>query len=334
MGNTVFTNNRKAAVKVFVSRHAALLVLIVLCVVAMIAVPNFLSYNILLARLQGYCMIGLAALGLTFVILTGGMDLSVGGVGCICGFFAAFLEFQNPVLSLIVPVLAGVGIGLLNGFLVTRMKAPAFVITLGTMSACEGFALIVNDEKAYTLQNEESALYAVGHNNFLGFPIMCWIFVIAAVICIIVAKYTKFGRSVFAVGGNEEAARMMGFRPERVKLACYAICGGLCGLAGMMLCSRVGVAQTQAGSDWIMTALAAVVIGGTLLEGGRGSFGGTVCGVLIYSMIEFLLGRLSLLASLIKIITACILLAVVLLQYRNTRAYAKKKKPTGKVPKK
>ena len=325
--NTSSRSNFKIHMISFFRKNFAFLVLIALCVVATIIDSSFLSYNVLLGRIQGYCMIGIAALGMTFVILTGGMDLSLGGVGCICGFFAAFLEnVMGGYISILAAIVAGACIGLINGLLVTKAKAPPFVITLATMSACNGFALIINNESALQLMNRENALWALAQNNFLNFPIMVWCFLILVVICVFVSKYTKFGRSVYAVGGNEEASRMMGFNPERVKTLCYVISAAFSRFAGAMLCSRLGVAQVQSGANWTMQCLSAVVIGGTLLEGGRGSFFGTFCGVLIYSVIEWMLGRLNMLSWWIAIITGLILLAVVLLQYRNTRVFAKKKK--------
>lgn len=321
--------NRSFKIKLaaFCRNNFSLLALIALCIIAFIIDQGFLTYKVLIGRIQGYAMIGIASLGMTFVILTGGMDLSLGGVGCISGFFAAWLaEYMGGFASIIVPVFIGAIVGLINGLLVTKAKAPPFIITLATMSACNGFGLLFNDNHALSVENNTNAFYAFANKNFLGVPIMVWCFIILVVACVCISRYTKFGRSIYAVGGNEEASRMMGFNPERVKTLCYVISAALCGFAGAMLTSRLGAAQVQSGANWTMICLAAVVIGGTLLEGGRGSFFGTFCGTMIYTVIEWMLGRLDMMTWWKNIITGIILLIVVLIQYRNTRVFAKKKK--------
>lgn len=317
----------KQSFAAFCRNNFSFLILIALCIAAYIIDQGFLTYNVLIGRIQGYAMIGIAALGMTFVILTGGMDLSLGGVGCITGFFAAYLaNYMGGVASIIVPIVIGAIIGLVNGLLVTKAKAPPFIITLATMSACNGFGLLFNENHALSVEAPENAFWALANGIFLKIPIMVWCFVILVVACICISKYTKFGRSIYAVGGNEEASRMMGFNPGKVKTWCYVISSALCGLAGAMLTARLGAAQVQAGETWTMVCLAAVVIGGTLLEGGRGSFFGTFCGTMIYAVIEWMLGRLNMMTWWKNIITGLILLVVVLIQYRNTRVFAKKKK--------
>lgn len=317
----------KSSVLKFCKNNFAFLALIVLCLAAFVIDNSFFTYKVIIGRIQGYAMIGIASLGMTFVILTGGMDLSLGGVACISGFFAAYLaEYLGGFAAIIVPIFIGAIVGLINGLLVTKAKAPPFVITLATMSACNGFGLLFNDNHALSVENTTNAFYAFANENFLGVPIMVWCFIILVVACILLSKYTKFGRSIYAVGGNEEASRMMGFNPESVKTWCYVISAAFCGFAGAMLTSRLGAAQVQSGDTWVMICLAAVVIGGTLLEGGRGSFFGTFCGVMIYTVIEWMLGRLNLLSWWKNIITGLILLVVVLVQYRNTKVFAKKKK--------
>lgn len=310
--------------------HGTLVALIVLCVIAVVAFPSLARVQIVLDLLQGYSMVGLAAFGMTFVVLTGGIDLSVGAVAAVCGFAAALLENHAGILAIVVPVLVGLLLGAVNGLMITKIKAPPFIATLAMMSACNGLALIINNEKPIVLERTDTMLYAVGHDKWLGLPVQVWILAVVAAVCIVVSKYTRFGRSLFAVGGNEEAARMMGFSPERVKFQAYMVSGGLSGLAGMMLCSRLAVAQPAAGNNWQMTALAAVVIGGTMLAGGRGSFSGTVYGILIYAVIELLLGRFSLMVWWINILTGIMLLAVVISQYRGTQVFAKRKKVKNK----
>ena len=311
----------------FCRNHFSLLALAALCIAAFIVDKRFLTYNVLIGRVKGYAMTGIASLGMTFVILTGGIDLSLGGVACISGFFAAYLSgYLGGFASIIVPVFVGALIGLINGLLVTKAKAPPFVITLATMSACNGFGLLFNGNHALSVKDNTNAFYQLTNGTFLGVPIMVWCFIVLVIACIYVSRYTKFGRSIYAVGGSEEAARMMGFNPEQVKCICYIISAAFCGFAGAMLTSVLGAAQVQSGANWVTTCLAAVVIGGTLLDGGRGSFFGTFCGIMIYSVIEWMLGRLNLLNWWINIITGLILIFVVLIQYRNTRVFAKKKK--------
>ena len=315
--------------KHLVRAHGALLALAALCIIAVAIFPSLASVKIVMDLLQGYSMVGLAALGMTFVVLTGGIDLSVGAVAAVCGFVAALLEDQFWLLPILAPVAAGAAMGAVNGLVITKLKAPPFIATLAMMSGAGGLALIINNEKPVVLQNTDTVLYSVGHNSTLGVPDQVWIFAVIAAVCIIISKYTRFGRSLFAVGGNEEAARMMGFNPGRVKFLAYTISGTLSGVAGMMLCSRLAVAQPAAGGTWMLMALAAVVIGGTMLAGGRGSFSGTVYGILIYAVIELLLGRFSLMVWWINILTGVLLLCVVISQYRGTHVYARKRKRSG-----
>ena len=275
----------------FFRKRAALAALLLLILFGIIKFPTLLSFNVALDIVKGYSMVGIVAVGMTFIILTGGIDLSVGSIAAVAGFSAAVLTDGFWLLPIIVPLVAGTALGLLNGGLVGRLKVPPFVATLAMMMGARGASLIISGEKPLGLKEISESFSRLGQGNFLGLPVLIWAFALVVVAAVIVLNHTKFGREVYAVGGNEEAARMMGINVEKVKIIVYGISGFCSGLAGLLLTARLSSAQNTAGQGWELTAIASVVLGGTLLTGGRGNCSGTVYGVLIYAVIETLLGQ-------------------------------------------
>lgn len=302
----------------FAAEQGALIALVLLAVFSVIIFPSLLSVDVLLSTVRGYSIVGVVAMGMTFVILTGGIDLSVGSIAAVSGFSAAVLTNQAPWVPVVVPILAGTALGAVNGFTIAKLKTPPFIATLAMQMGARGASLIISREEPIGLIEINKDFTGIGQGYTLGIPNLVWIFAVVAAFCIFVSRYTRFGRSVYAVGGNEEAAKMMGFSPARVKFIVYTFSGFCAGLAGMMLTSRLSSAQTTAGQGWELTAIAAVVLGGTLLSGGKGRFSGTIYGVMIYAVIEVLLGRFSLMVWWINIFTGVLLFAVVIMQGRTT----------------
>jgi ribose transport system permease protein len=303
----------------FFKKRSALAALLILILFGVVKFPALLSFSVALDIIRGYSMVGIVAVGMTFIILTGGIDLSVGSIAAVAGFSAAVLTDTFWLIPIIVPLVAGTALGLANGLFVGKLKVPPFVATLAMMMGARGVSLIISKEKPLGLKEISSSFAQLGQGDFLGIPILIWIFAIVVVTAIIVLNHTKFGREVYAVGGNEEAAKMMGVNVLRIKVIVYAISGFCSGIAGLLLTARLSSAQNTAGQGWELTAIASVVLGGTLLTGGRGNCSGTVYGVLIYAVIETLLGRFNVMAWWINIFTALLLLGVVIAQSQSEK---------------
>lgn len=310
------------------TEHVAFVALIVIVIVSIAIFPSLASVDVLLSTVKGYSIVGVVALGMTFVILTGGIDLSVGSIAAVAGFSAAVLTNHAPWIPVIVPILAGAALGAVNGFCITKLRVPPFIATLAMQMGARGGSLIISGEKPIGLITISKGFTVIGQGETWQIPNLVWIFAILSALCIFVTNRTRFGRSIYAVGGNEEAARMMGFSPDRIKFAVYTFSGLCSGLAGMMLTSRLSSAQTTAGIGWELTAIASVVLGGTLLTGGKGRISGTICGIIIYAVVEVLLGRFSLMVWWINIFTGALVFFVVIMQspnvnFRNVKRWLK-----------
>jgi len=270
-------------------------------------------------------MIGLVSIGMTFVILSGGIDLSVGSTAAVTALLAARLGGDLGPVTVLIPILAGLCVGAANGVLVTRAAIPPFMATLATMLGVRGLAFIMSDGNSVVVEDTSGWFSQMSRVDVAGLPLFAVIFVLALTVAAVVAKYTTFGRSVYAVGGNEEAARMMGLSVRRCKMAVYMICGGCAGAAGALLASRLSSAKPDAAAGWELAAIAAVVIGGTSLSGGAGKMSHTLYGVLILGVIPNIINNItntfdvSLHSWYKDMITGILLLAVILLQSRTAR---------------
>lgn len=221
-------------------------------------------------------------LGLTFVIITGGIDLSVGSTASFVGIVAAnsmVASHVSPVLAVVIGIVLGVVCGAVNGVLITAFRLPPFIATLGTMGVYQGLAYLVTNGLA--VYNVPESFIVMLNGYIGGIPIMVIIVVIVAILCWLLLRKTVVGENVIATGGSEETAWLSGIRISRVKITVYALAGGLAGLAGLMLVARINAAQTQGGSPYLLTAIAAAVIGGANLMGGEGRIAGTLVGALI-----------------------------------------------------
>jgi len=231
--------------------------------------PNFLTVGNLRDVAIAASINAIIGLGITFVIITGGIDLSVGSIASFVGIVAATLMVNGGVAP-IIALLAGVGLGLAcgtaNGLLITKLKLPPFIATLGTMSVFQGFAYVVTDGKpVYNVPTE----FVLMLNSYIGgVPVMVLIVAAVGVVSWLILRKTVFGENVIATGGSEETAWLSGIRVQRVKIYVYAISGGMAGLAGLILVARINAAQSEGGSPYLLTAIAAAVIGGANLMGG------------------------------------------------------------------
>ncbi len=273
-------------------------------------VLSFLRYN---------SMFALVSLGMAFVIMSGGIDLSVGAVAALGSVASALASGLGWAPGLLAGLGAGLLAGLLNGALVVRLRIAPFIATLATMLAASGCALLLADNQSVSASYEGS-FTGLGQGDALGLPIPAWIALGAYAAGSVVLNLTGFGRTVLATGGGEDAARLMGLRVDRAKWAVYAASGALAGLAGTILAAQFGAGQPIEGVGWELFAIAAVVVGGTLLTGGEGSVGTTLAGALllglIFNILNFENGRgwISLSAYWQSVIRGLFLLVVVVMQ--------------------
>ncbi|GGJ35436.1 ABC transporter permease [Deinococcus roseus] len=305
-------------------QNGGLLALIVLFVFASLRYTGFLSEYNIESFLRYNAMFGLIALGMFFVIITGGIDLSVGSMAAFASVIAALMSPYGLLPAVLVPVLLCAVLGFLNGLVITRFKVMPFVVTLGMFLIARGLALIASGQQTVLLSSE-SGVGNLGQGDFLGFPIPAWMLFVAFALGTVFLIKAPYGRFALTIGGNEEAARLMGIPVEKVKLLVYSLSSALAGLAGVILATQFSAGQPNEGMGWELTAIAAVVVGGTLLTGGRGSVINTLVGVVLLGMIftvlnfENGLGHININSYWQTVIRGLFLLVVVLLQSSGTR---------------
>ncbi len=275
--------------KHFLIKHGTLVSLCVLIAVITVLNPKFLTiYNILNIFRQA-ANTGLIALGMTFVIITGGIDLSVGSVLGLTGMIMGLLLNAGMPEAAVLPliVLAGIILGIINGVLVAAVNLQPFIATLATMTMYRGLTMIIsNGIPAMDITLNAPFLNFCAQGRIFGIPVPMIILIGFLLILMVVLQNTLFGRYVYAIGGNEEAARLSSVPVTRVKIAVYAVSGLLSACAGMVLCSRLSSAQPTAGTGFELDAIAAVVIGGTGLSGGKGKITGTFLGILVIGVLN------------------------------------------------
>lgn len=274
-------------IKMYLLEYGIYIAFILLCVVLTVANENFLTVNNIMNILRQISINGIIAVGMTFIIITGAIDLSPGSVLAFSSIVAC--DFAHPgQYPLIVSIIIGVGIGLIcglvNGFIISKGKVVPFIVTLGMMTIARGLTLVYKSGKAVI--NLSNSYNNIGGGYILGIPIPVIILIVVIVIANFILKYTKFGRHVYAIGGNEVSAEVSGLNINKIKILVYGIAGTLTGLAGIILSSRVMAGTVVAGQGYELDAIAAVVIGGTSLTGGKGTIKGTVIGALIIGVMN------------------------------------------------
>lgn len=282
MGENIFD------VKSILKKNGIVLAFLIICILLSFLSPYFMDWGNWTNILRQASINGILAIGMTYVILTGGIDLSVGSILACSGIVTGSLVTGNSEISIPLAIACGIGVGTalgsINGLLISRFSVPPFVATLGMLSAARGLTKIYNDGKPFSGFSPEFKFIGQGH--ILNIPIPVIILIVAIIIFGFILKYTIFGRYIYAVGGNVRSAKTSGIKTKTVIFSTYLISGALAGLAGVLLTARTTAAVPQAGESYELDAIAAVVIGGTSLKGGRGSLIGTVFGVLIISVIN------------------------------------------------
>lgn len=282
----------------------------------------FLSHENMLIVLRQVSINGILAIGMTFVIITAGVDLSVGSVLALSGIVAARFATTNSGLAIgdtaqavLMPLIIALGIGiicgLINGTILARYRLQPFIVTMGMLSAARGLTLLTTDGNPVSQLNSDFRL--LGNGYLMGIPVPVMIFLLLFVIAWILLNKTLFGRYIYAVGGNPKSARTSGINVVRIKVLAYTLCGALAGIAGLILTARTGSAQTNAGAAYELDAIAAVVIGGTSMAGGVGTLLGTLFGVLIIGVMNNGLDLLGVQSYYQQIIKGALIVAAVLL---------------------
>jgi putative xylitol transport system permease protein len=311
------------AIRTFLVDNGIFIAFILLCVALAFTSEHFLSATNLRNVLRQTSINGLLAIGMTFVILTGGIDLSVGSVlafgGMAAAVFASTSIGEQYPLWVAVPIglLAGVALGLVNGSVVAFFRVPPFVVTLGMLSIARGLTLITSN--GMPVSRLSSEYIAIGQGVIYGVPVPVLIFFGVFGIAWVVLYHTTFGRYVYAVGGNEEAARISGVNARLVKFVVYGISGALAALGGIILSARTTAGLPQAGVAYELDAIAAVVIGGTSLAGGQGRLVGTLIGALIIGVVNNGLDLLGVSAYYQLTLKGTIIVAAVLLDSLRRR---------------
>lgn len=268
-------------------RIESLVVLLVLCTAMAALSPFFLSVSNFLNILLATATIGVLAIGATFVICAAGIDLSLGSVLGLSGVVGAILSVKLGApwpVALAGGLATGAAAGFVNGILVTRGGIPAFIVTLGMLGIARGLALILtNGQAVYGL---DPVLVFLGQGRPWGVPMPALVFLLVALVTHWLLAYTRFGRYTLVIGDNEAAARAMGIRVERHKVALYTLSGLLAGTAGILFMARVNAGDPTAGLGYELTAITAAIIGGTNLFGGRGSILGTFIGALVMGVLQ------------------------------------------------
>jgi ribose transport system permease protein len=295
-------------------RFTLLIVLLLIVVVTAIGNPRFLSINNMLNILFQVSTLGIVAAGQTILLITAGLDLSVGAALSVAGLATALTVMSTGSLALGIAagVGAGIVIGAINGMLIATNRATPFIITLGTMTLLQGIAILMSGGSPI---NGAGALFNVfGMGDFLRVPWPVYVMLLSIVAVFLVLRFTTLGRYAFAIGGNEEAARLSGIPVRRIKIALYALNGLFVGVAGVILTGILNSGLPSMGTGYELRAIAAVVIGGTPLIGGRGTVWGTLGGVLLLGLVSNSMNLLGVGANFQSAVLGLIITAAVLLQ--------------------
>ncbi|MDR6562986.1 MULTISPECIES: ABC transporter permease subunit [unclassified Arcicella] len=308
----------------------SLIALFVLCIIISILSDKFLTvangWNVLRQISVNICI----SVGMTLVVLTAGIDLSVGSILALCGAITAGLlkngieiPSQNILISftllgaIIVGLFFGGVLGFFNGWVITKFKVPPFVATLAMLTMARGLTMLWT--KGFPISNLGAKFDYIGTGWFLGVPVPVWISIFVIIVALIVTTKTPLGRYIYAIGGNENAARLSGIKIYKIKLIVYTLAGGLAALGGLMVTARLDSAQPNAGTGYELDAIAAVVIGGTSLSGGRGSILGTVLGAIIIGVLNNGLVLLNVSPFWQQVVKGMVILLAVIIDRANAK---------------
>jgi ribose transport system permease protein len=312
------------------AKFQSLIALFVLCLVISLLSDKFITvtngWNVMRQISVNICI----STGMTLVVLTAGIDLSVGSVLALCGAITAGLLKNGIEIpagnlyigftllgALLAGVLTGSVLGMFNGWTITKFKVPPFVATLAMLTIARGLTMLYT--KGYPISGLGNKFAFIGTGWLLGIPVPVWISVIIVLIAVVLTNKTRFGRYVYAIGGNESAARLSGININRVKIAVYALAGAFAAIGGIIVTSRLDSAQPNAGTSYELDAIAAVVIGGTSLSGGKGSVWGTVLGAVIIGVLNNGLVLLNVSPFWQQVVKGIVILVAVIIDKANSK---------------
>lgn len=292
--------------------YRSVLILLVICVFATILSPSFLSVTNLFNVFKQITVAGIVGCGMTFVILTGGIDLSVGSILGLSGVLASgvLASTGNTAVAVAVSLTVGIACGAVNGFFVSVCGIPPFISTLGMMTLLRGVILVYTKGSPIPIKSDAYKFF--GKGSIAGIPVPVIILILVFLLAHYILTQTSYGRSVYAVGGNREAARLSGIRVKTSEFLVYTLNGLMCGMAGLILTARLGSAQSTSGTGIEMDAIAAVILGGTSLSGGVGFVLPTVVGAMIMGIIDNILTLMNVNPHATNIVKGAVILIAVL----------------------
>ncbi len=302
-GNQKIISSTKSAKLLLLQMRAYLALILVVAVFAALS-PTFLTTSNLVIMAKQVAINAILGIGMTYVILSAGIDLSVGSIAGLSGMVAGWLLteglllpmfgvsiFFNVWVVILIALMTGAFVGAINGFLITKLNVAPFIATLGMLYVARGCAMLISGGSTFpNLAGRESlgntGFLVLGNEIFLGLPLPIWLMIALTIIGTIIARKTAFGRHVYAVGGNEESAKFTGIRVNRIKTLTYVISGVCAALVGLIIASQLGAAHPATGEMYELNAIAVVVLGGTSLFGGRGTITGTIIGAFVIGVLE------------------------------------------------
>lgn len=317
------TGSSRTVVKKLLNKYAIYIIFVGMCVILSLLTPNFLKMRNILNVIRQVCVFGTIGLGVTLCIITAGTDLSAGSVAACAGIVSAIFAQRgggvNLLLAIVLGVLTGALAGLINGVLIVKGEIPPFIATLGMMSAARGAALLIS--KGLPISNLDEAYIVIGQGDILGIPVPIIIFAVLAVIMHITLSKTKFGRSVYAVGGNPLAAVTCGINKNKILIEVYLLEGVMCGIAGIILTSRVGSGVPTAALNYEFDAITGAIIGGTSFNGGIGTVMGTVVGVLVIGVLNNGMDLLAISSYWQQVVKGVVIVLAVILDARKNKVF-------------
>ena len=331
--------NQKRPLALLLMSFRTFIALIVVFVFFSVTTPNFLDVPTLVIVAKHVAVNAILAIGMTFVILTAGIDLSVGSIVGVSGMIAGAMLthgipvnvfdvtiFPNVVETILITLAAGAAIGLLNGLLITRLNVAPFIATLGTLYIARGAALLISDGATFSNlvgdpRCDNTGFPFLGSGTLAGVPVSIVALVVFAAVAAYVAARTPFGRHVYAVGGNERAAALSGVRVNLVKISAYMISGFCAAFAGLVIASELVAAHPASGETFELNAIAAAVLGGTSLSGGRGTIAGTLVGAFVIGVLSDGLVMLGVSSFWQMVIKGIVIIAAVVLDQMQRRMY-------------
>lgn len=273
----------KKGISKYISGDKLVLLIAIVVVFALFTIlnKNFLSVTNMVNILVAASLVGLVAIGHTYLIIAAQNDLSPGSLAAFSGVMAALLVSLGVpfILAVIITIICGALVGIFNAFMVNKIHLDAFIATLVTQSVIRGFAYIICGGKPISISNK--TFIAIGKARALGIPVSVWIMLICIVIFGFILAKTKFGRSIYAIGGNKDAARLAGLNPKKIILTCYIMMGILCSIGGIIFAARMNSGQPAANVNLEFDAITAVILGGVSFVGGVGDMGGTILGIIL-----------------------------------------------------